>query len=88
MQHAGHPARQAKCRADANEDSDSREQGALANDEPHDVPTLRSQRHSHAGLVRPLRNGIRNHALNANRGDQQRQRAKHSEQDRVEPPPG
>ncbi len=72
VEQRGHQARQADRRGDAEDDAGGDQGHALSQNEAQDIAALRAERDADAELARPLRDGIRNDAIQSDRGQEQR----------------
>ncbi|MBW8896117.1 MAG: hypothetical protein JF613_08035, partial [Acidobacteria bacterium] len=68
----------------AERDANQREEHGLPDDQSAYHPAWRAERHANADLAGPLRHGVRQHAKNANRGQQQRDGREQGQKKRVE----
>ena len=72
-------AHQARCHPDR------RQPHALSQDQPHDVPPARAQRHPHTELVHPLAHRVRDHAVHSDGRQRQREGGEQGNEEQREP---
>ena len=65
--------------------ADQRQRDSLAGHERHDVARLRTQRDPHTDLRRVLHDEIRDHAVDADDGEQHRKGRERDQHDRADP---
>ena len=84
-QEAGHQAGKSEGSHDSDDNPGERDFPSLAQDQAKNVRGLRSERHAHANFVGTLRDGIRNHAIDADGREDHGERAEESEEQQREP---
>ena len=80
LQAARHKLREEIRANETDHEADHDQAHAMAGDQAQDITGLRAERHPHADLLGALPDGISHHAIQADRGEEERERGENREQ--------